>query len=92
MATRNVNLTLLPTNLETALSLESGKWYVLQNTDANARIFLRNAAVTPTGAARRGMVLQPLRWCELQPDDSSATWWAWTDRVDGASAVITERT
>ena len=52
MATRNVNVTTAPANLVSTHSLVIGTRYALQNVDANARIFLREAAVRPAVSLR----------------------------------------
>ena len=89
VATRNVNVGTVPTNLVTALPLTVGRRYALQNVDANARIFVRDATVMPTGGALRGHVIAPGEFGYPEPDGVTGVW-CWTDRPEGASAVITE--
>ena len=93
MATRNVDVTTDPTNLVTALALVTGTRYTLQNTDESARIFLREAAVKPTGGALRGHVMGPAgaitSFGTVRPDGVVGIW-LWTDQPDGCKAVISE--
>lgn len=89
MATRNVNVGTVPMNLVTALPLTVGVRYALQNVDSNARIFVRDAAVMPTGGALRGHVIAAGEFGYPEPDGVTGVW-VWTDRPDGARAVITE--
>ena len=89
MAARNVDVTAAPSNIVSGLSLSVGVAYTLQNVDANSRIFVREAAVQPTGGALRGFVLVPLGHATIKPE-SGVGIWLWTDRADGAKAVIDE--
>ena len=89
MATRNVDATRDPVSVTAApLSLAAGTGYSLQNVDSSARLYFREAAVKPVGAARRGFVLQPLDTVEITPE-AVAPHWLWTDE-DGCRCVITE--
>ena len=89
MATQNVDVSDDPSNLVSGHSLTVGTRYSFQNVDANARIFLRQAAVKPTGGALRGYVLEPGKVLTVEPMASVGVW-VWTYRTDGAKAVITE--
>ena len=90
MATRNVDVTLDPVNIVASLALNVGTRYVFQNIDtAASRIFVREAAAKPTGAALRGFVLNAGEHGVITPDATVPTW-IWTDRPDGARAVIGE--
>ena len=89
MTTRNVDITASPTNLVTSHSLVNGTRYSLQNVDANARIFLREAAVAPSGGALRGHMLAPCAALTIAPASGMGIW-VWSDRSDGACAVVTE--
>ena len=89
MAARNVDVTVDPVNIASSLSLTVGTAYTLQNVDANGRIFLREAAVKPTGGALRGFVLEPLAHGTIKPAAGLGVW-LWTTRADGAKAVIAE--
>ena len=89
MATRNVDLTTDPSNVVAGLSLVVGTSYTLQNVDANARIFVRVAAVKPTGGALRGFVVRPFEDVTISPVANVGIW-LWCDRTDGAKAVIDE--
>ena len=71
------------------LSLSVGTSYSLQNVDANARIFLREASVAPSGGALRGHILAPCAVLTIEPLIGIGIW-VWSDRSDGACAVITE--
>lgn len=87
MATRNVDATPAPTNIVAALSLTVGTRYTLQNIDPAARIFLRTAAVQPTGGALRGFVIAPFEAATVTPEANVGIW-LWSDRADGAKAVL----
>ena len=89
MATRNVDVTSDPTNIVAALSLAAGTRYAFQNIDPSARIFLREAAVKPTGGALRGFVFAPFVDGTIEPSAGIGVW-LWSDRPDGAKAVIGE--
>ena len=89
MATLNVDITAAAANLVTSHSLVDGTRYTLQNVDANARVFLREAAVAPSGGALRGHVLEPGGVLTVVPSSGIGVW-VWSDRSDGARAVITE--
>lgn len=89
MATRNVDVASDPSNLVSGHSLAVGTAYTFQNVDANARIFLREAAVKPTGGALRGHVLEPGGHGTIKPTTGIGVW-VWSDRSDGAKAIITE--
>ena len=93
MATRNVDITTDPSNLVSTFALTTGTRYTLQNIDSNARIFLREAAVKPTGGALRGHVMGPAGaatcFGTVRPDGVSGIW-VWTDQADGCKAVISE--
>ena len=89
MAARNVDVTTSPSNIVSGLSLAIGTAYTIQNVDSNGRIFVREAAVAPSGGALRGFVLVPLAHATIKPE-SGAGVWLWTDRADGAKAVIDE--
>ena len=78
-----------PANIVAALGLTVGRVYTIQNVDANATIYLREAAVKPTGGALRGFVLAPFGYGTIKPE-ANAGIWLWTDRADGAKAVIDE--
>ena len=67
MATRNVNVTTDPADVVASLSLSAGR-YTIQNVDPSARIFLREAAVKPTGGALRGFVIDPFADATLRVD------------------------
>ena len=90
MATRNADITAAPTNLVTSHSLAVGTRYTFQNVDSNARIFIREAAVKPTGGALRGLVLEPAGGYGTINPSAGIGVWVWSDRPDGAKAVITE--
>ena len=89
MATRNVDIGTDPINLITTHSLAVGTRYAFANVDSNARIFVREAAVKPTGGALRGFVLPPGVAGTVKPSTGIGVW-VWTDRPDGCSAVIGE--
>ena len=89
MPARNVDVTTDPSNIVSSQSLTSGTAYTLQNVDANGRIFVREAAVKPTGGALRGFVLAPLAHATIKPETAVGVW-LWTDRADGAKAVLDE--
>ena len=89
MATRNVDVTTDPSNIVSGLSLAVGTRYTLQNIDTSARIFLRQAAVKPTGGALRGFRLAPSESATVSPT-TGLGWWLWTDQSDGAKAVVDE--
>ena len=89
VATRNVDVSPEPANIVAALSLAPGTRYAIQNVDPNARIFVREAAVKPTGGALRGFVVAPFETGTFQPEPGIGLW-LWTDRADGAKAVIGE--
>lgn len=90
MATRNVDVGAVPTNLATALGLDDGKTYSIQNVDPSAPIFLRVAAVMPTGGARRGHVIAPFEFGYPSPSAGVGVW-VWCDAKHApARAVITE--
>lgn len=78
-----------PANIVAGLSLVVGTIYVLQNVDPNARVFIREAAVKPTGGALRGFVIDPFQHATLEPAPGVGLW-LWTDRADGCKAVIDE--
>ena len=88
MATRNVNVTTVPTNLVTTHNLQIGTRYALQNVDSNAWIFLREAAVKPA-ITMKAFVIPPLAAGTVKPSTGIGVW-VWTDRADGCSAVIGE--
>ncbi|MCY4658609.1 MAG: hypothetical protein OXF93_02170 [Acidobacteria bacterium] len=63
------------------------------NTDADARLFMREAATAPAGA-ERGITVQPGGWFEFRvfadgPAPASFGWWAWTDAA-ACGCVVTE--
>ena len=89
MATRNVDVAMTPANLAVSLSLMVGTVYTLQNIGASGRVFVREAAVMPTGGALRGFVIAPFGDVTLTPKSGLGVW-VWTDRADGAKAVISE--
>ena len=89
MASRNVDVAVDPSNVVSDLSLTIGAAYTIQNVDPSARIFLREAAVKPTGGALRGFVLDPFVNGTFKPATGMGVW-LWTDRDDGAKAVLTE--
>ena len=91
MATRNFDATGDPANIVAALSLAVGTRYAIQNVDPNARLFVREAAVKPTGGALRGFVLAPFESAGFKPQTGIGVW-CWTDRADGARAVVGEAT
>ena len=78
-----------PANLVVTFSLMVGTVYTFQNVDPSGRIFVREAAVMPTGGALRGFVIAPFGDVTLSPN-SGLGLWVWTDRADGAKAVISE--
>ena len=89
MATRNIDVTTDPANIVGSLSLAVGTRYAVQNVDRNARIFVREAAVKPTAGALRGFVIEPGEAGTVKPEAGIGVW-IWTDRADGAKAVIGE--
>ena len=78
-----------PTNIVASHSLAVGTRYAFANVDSNARVFLREASVKPTGGALRGFLLQPGAAGAVSPKAGIGVW-VWCDRADGASAVIGE--
>ena len=89
MATRNVDVGAAPMNLVSALALAVGTTYTLENVDPSARIFLRSAAVTPTGGALRGHVLSPGELGYPTPEAGIGIW-VWCDPRDApVKCVIT---
>ena len=88
VATRNVDVTAVPTNIATALTLNQA--YSIQNVDPSAPIYLRVAAVMPTGGALRGHVIPPFGFGYPTPSPGVGVW-VWTDPKHApARAVITE--
>ena len=80
-------MTTTPANIVASHALTLGVRYTLQNVDPAARIFLREAAVQPTGGALRGFVIAPFTAASITPEAGIGAW-LWTDRPDGAKAVI----
>ena len=90
MATRNVDVGAAPTNIAAALALNDGVTYSIQNVDPSAPIYVRTAAVMPTGGALRGHVIQPFEFGYPSPSPGVGVW-VWTDPKHApARAVITE--
>ena len=89
MASRNVDVTTDPTDIVTGVGLTVGTRYTLQNVDPAATVFVREAAVKPTGGALRGFVLAPFVNATVVPDAGIGIW-LWTGRADGAKLVIDE--
>ena len=90
MATRNIDVGAAPTNIVSALSLTVGTTYTLENVDPSARVFLRSAAVTPTGGALRGHVLNPGELGYPTPRAGIGIW-VWCAEQDApVKCVITE--
>ena len=89
MAARNVDATTTPTNIVAGLGLTVGTRYTIQNVDPAATVYVREAAVAPTGGALRGFVLAPFVHATLVPDTGVGIW-LWTGRADGAKLVIDE--
>lgn len=90
MTTRNLDVTVDPTNIVTGLSLQVGQDYTVQNVDSNGRIFIREAAVKPTGGALRGWVLHPNGGEGTVTPETGIGVWVWTDRADGCKGLIGE--
>ena len=89
MTSRNADVTMDPSNVVTALGLTVGTRFTLQNIDPAARLFVREAAVKPTGGALRGFTLAPFEFGTFEPKAGIGVW-LWTDRADGCKAVIGE--
>ena len=89
MASRNVDVTTDPTNIVSGVGLTVGTRYTIQNVDPAATVFVREAAVKPTGGALRGFVLAPFVHATLIPDTGIGIW-LWTGRADGAKLVLAE--
>ena len=89
MATRNLDVTVDPINLVTTHGLVVGVTYSLQCIDPNARVFIRTAAVKPTGGALRGFTIGPFEDATITPVSGLGVW-VWTDKSDGGKAVIDE--
>ena len=90
MATRNVDVVAVPTNIATALPLRHGVQYAIQNVDPSAPIYIRDAAVMPTGGALRGHVIAPFEFSYPTPAPGTGIW-VWTDPEHApARAVVTE--
>ena len=80
----------VPTNLASALGLVDGQTYSIQNVDPSAPIYLRAAAVMPTGGALRGHVIPPFEFGYPSPSAGVGVW-VWCDPKHApARAVITE--
>ena len=88
MATRNVDVGAAPADIVSSLSLSVGEKYTVQNVDAISRIFLRRAAVRPTGGALRGFVLAPGGSAVITPESAIGVW-LWTDRPIAKAVVDT---
>lgn len=86
-ATRNVDVTTDPTDIVSSHSLVVGTRYTLQNVDPAGRIFVRQAAVKPTGGALRGFVIPPFGDATITPTAGIGVW-LWTDRAESCAAVL----
>ena len=85
MADRNFNATGTPQNINSVLSLTAGAKRRIQNVDPAAALYLREAAVMPTGGALRGFRLAPYDDAYWEVT-ASVGMWAWTN--DGRCACV----
>ena len=90
MATRNVDVGAVPTNIARALPLRDEVQYAIQNVNPSAPIYIRDAAVMPTGEALRGHVIAPFEFGYPTPTPGTGVW-VWCDPEHApARAVVTE--
>ena len=87
MASRDFDATRDPRNLETALGLQSGVLYFVQNVDARATLRLRGAEVKPSPGMRAHKI-EAGGDLMIQPD-AVAGIWVWTDE-DSCAVIVTE--